>query len=234
VSTRVLALIRHGEYRQPPGVPSAHLPYGLTEQGRGQASAAAAPLLEFAREKGLALDPAIDCSRLRRAWETADRLGAELSLLTGLRFTTLELDALAERSLGAAANLTTEAIELILRDDPRFTCPPAGWKRDPEYRLPLPGAESLAEAGARVARHLESRGRDAQRAGTLKLIVGHGGAFRHAAQVLGVLQREQVAELSMRHCSPIYIEYRARSGEPDHVVHLAGEWPRRSRTAAMD
>src|SRR5688572_12647273 len=130
---RVLAWIRHGEYAQPPGVPSAHLPYGLTSRGRDQAVAAARAVWDFARERQLELDPVLDCSRLRRAWETAALLAEELARLGGPALQVEEFEALAERGLGAAANLTVDQIEAVLVSDPRFSAPPPGWKRDPDY-----------------------------------------------------------------------------------------------------
>jgi broad specificity phosphatase PhoE len=227
---RVLAWIRHGEYAQPPGVPSAHLPYGLTPRGREQARAAAHQVFRFAREHGLEIDSTIDTSRLRRAWETAHLLSDELERLGAPRASLAQFDELAERTLGAAANLTVDEIEAVLASDPRFEVPPRGWKRDPAYVLPLIGAESLEQAGRRVAQHVLARMREAS---GLKLFVGHGGAFRHAARELGVLSPAQVAELSMLHGDPIYFEYRADGGTAG-VSHVAGQWRRRSEAAPLD
>jgi 2,3-bisphosphoglycerate-dependent phosphoglycerate mutase len=227
---RVLAWIRHGEYAQPPGVPSAHLPYGLTPRGREQARAAAHGIRRFAQERGLELDPIIDTSRLRRAWETAHLLSEELERLGGARPSLVQFDELAERGLGDAANLTIDEIEAVLASDPRFEVPPKGWKRDPSYVLPLSGAESLEQAGRRVARHVLARMREAR---GLKLFVGHGGAFRHAARELGLLAPAQVAELSMLHGDPIYLEYQV-DGVTETVSHVAGQWRRRSEAAPLD
>lgn len=231
---RILALIRHAEYQQPAGVPSAHLPYGLTEQGRARASAAALALVDYARSKGLVIDREIDCSRMRRAWETAHLIGLGVQRSTGSTFMLRECDDLAERSLGSAANLGTDAIEAILIDDPRFEAAPPGWKRKSDFRLPLQGAESLDEAGTRVARHIEHQGRLASAEDSLKIIVGHGGAFRHAAQQLGVLARADLPRLSMRHAAPVYLEYRIRADEPDDIIQIGGEWPARDAAAGSD
>ncbi|HVZ34462.1 MAG TPA: histidine phosphatase family protein [Polyangiaceae bacterium] len=231
----MLALIRHGEYAQPAGVPSAHLPYGLTASGRGQAGDAASAVLTFAAHSGLQLHPLIDCSRLRRAWETAALMARGLTQQTGQQFSCQEFDDLAERGVGAAANLSVEAIEAILRDDPRYSLPPSGWKRDPDYRLPFQGCETLAEAGARVARHLSRAA--AALAGDrpqLKLLVGHGGAFRHAACELGLLSSTQVASVSMSHASPLYLEVERLDTGADRFVHLAGDWRQRSSSGAID
>jgi 2,3-bisphosphoglycerate-dependent phosphoglycerate mutase len=88
--------------------------------------------------------------------------------------------------------------------------------------LPLPGAESLLQAGERVAGHLsESMAAlppdDHDR---VKVFVGHGAAFRHAAYHLGVLAFEQLRQLSMFHCQPLMLEYL-----PDGSWrHVGGDW----------
>jgi len=230
---RVVALIRHGEYAQPTGVPSAHLPYGLTDSGRQQAEDAAHGVLDFAGRFGLRLHPSIDCSRLRRAWETATLLACSLTEQTGQQFSCQEFDDLAERSVGAVANLSVETIEAILGEDPRYSLPPRGWKRDPDYRLPFQGCETLAEAGARVAQHLTSTAA-ALAEQTLKLLVGHGGAFRHAARDLGILSPTQVGSLSMGYGVPLYFEVERLQNGGDRFVHIAGDWRQRSSGGAID
>lgn len=232
MNRRVLALIRHGDYEQPRGVPSAHLPYPLTELGREQARQAARGSLELAAREGLVIEPTIDCSRMLRAWQTADTIARELERLDGRPFNVAEFDDLAERSVGAAANLSLEQIEDVLRADPRFSVPPRGWKRDSSYKLPLQGAESLDEAGLRVARHVRAQSR-VTGANRLKLFVGHGGAFRHAACALGLLSPEQVSLLSMRHGTAIYLEHTLEEGV-DRLVHIAGEWQPRSEGSTLD
>ena len=221
---RALAWIRHGEYSQLPGVPSAHLLQGLTARGREQARAAAHGVWAFAREHELELHAVVDCSSLRRAWETADLMRGELRRIGGPELALEEVAVLAERSLGAAANLTVDEIEAALAADPRFEVPPHGWKRDPGYRLPLIGAESLEQAGARVARHVTTRMRALAGDACLKLFVGHGGAFRHAAGALGLLPREGIRQRSMQHAAPLYFEHLALQGMPERFVHLAGQW----------
>lgn len=249
MAKRVLAWIRHGEYAQPPGVPSAHLPHGLTPRGRDQAREAARVVWQHARQHGLELDPVVDCSRLRRAWETADVMARELESLGSSKLVVREFDALMERSLGAAANLTLEQIEDVLAADARFERPQPGWKRDAHYTLPLPGAESLARAGERVARHVRARMRalDGDAAAslstpssskpTLVLFVGHGGAFRHAASELGVLSPADVQRSSMQHGAPIFFEYHAgREGDAsgERWLRVAGDWRERGAGAPID
>jgi 2,3-bisphosphoglycerate-dependent phosphoglycerate mutase len=135
-------------------------------------------------------------------------------------------DALAERGVGCLANLTSAQIKAVLQQDPRFSDPPADWKADSHYRLPLQGAESLLEAGERVAGHL-SQSMQALPPGEddrVKIFVGHGAAFRHAACHLGVLALEQLRQLSMFHCQPVLIEY-IPGGQ---WRHIGGEWKLRS------
>jgi 2,3-bisphosphoglycerate-dependent phosphoglycerate mutase len=55
---------------------------------------------------------------------------------------------------------------------------------------------------------------------TLKVFVGHGAAFRHAAHLLDVLEFDRIAAVSMWHARPVYFER-----FPDGTWrHLAGEW----------
>ena len=231
---RMLAWIRHGEYAQPPGVPSAHLPHGLTPRGQEQARAAAHAVSQYAAQHALEIHAILDCSRLRRAWETAHLLARELERLGSPALTVQEFDDLGERGLGAAANLTIEQIEAVLAADPRFEVPPPGWKRDPSYVLPLPGAESLEHAGRRVARHVTARMRALTGRSSLKLFVGHGGAFRHAARELGLLSAADVQRLSMQHATPLYFEHRTDVLAGDRLIHTAGQWCERPSAAPLD
>lgn len=240
VTRRVLALIRHGEYAQPAGVPSAHLPYGLTAAGRARARQTAASLLAFAREERLTVHGVVDCSPLRRAWETAQLIAQELDVLEhregSSRASCREVPALAERCVGPLANLSVQVIEGIVRDDPRHAPPPPGWKRDIDYKLPYPGCESLAEAGERVAAHLRAcaaeLATDLDAPPRLKLLIGHGGAFRHAALHLGLLSRADVSQLTMEYGAPIYLE--APSPGAERFVHVAGTWRQRLATQPVD
>jgi 2,3-bisphosphoglycerate-dependent phosphoglycerate mutase len=137
-------------------------------------------------------------------------------------------DALAERSVGSAANLSVAQIRDIIHRDPRFPDLPEGWKSDSHYRLPLQGAESLVEAGERVAAHLRQAISDLPvmpDVSRLKLFVGHGAAMRHAAWHLGVLEFQQLAQLSMYHGHPVFIE-----SLPDGSWrHAGGEWKIRAQ-----
>lgn len=222
----IVALLRHGAFHQPQGVPSAHLPYGLDRDGEQQARRGMGRLLDQIDGTGWKVDDVVDTSRLLRAWQTAQILSEALRDSLGMHFAVEEFDDLAERSLGSGANLTVEQIGEVLRQDPRCMPLPEGWRHDSFYRIPLPGAESLMQAGARVARHIEWRAQQiVARSGsdTVKICVGHGGAFRHAAVHLGVLQIEEVRCLSMEHCVPVFLE---RHGE-NRWTRVAGEWKKR-------
>ena len=233
----VAALLRHGDYHQLPDTPSAHQPFPLTPLGREQAGNAGEEIAAMLDAQGWRLAPAIDSSNLLRAWQTADLLHE--AFRGGVPAVSVQgYDALAERGLGSAANLTATQIEAIIAEDPRFAPLPMNWKADSHYRLPLQGAESLMEAGERVAAHLSvqmqaladsSRSDQSpggtQRSGLLKLFVGHGAAFRHAAHRLGVLAFDDIAKLSMHHARPVYLEYLPGQG----FRHIAGEWKVRGR-----
>ncbi len=224
----IAALIRHGDYRQLPETPSAHQPFPLTTEGKIQAKEAGTTLRETLRASGWALSPSVDSSQLLRAWQTAQIITGELAAQFDTPPEVTGFDDLAERGLGSAANLTITAIEAIVREDPRFPELPPDWKSNSRFRLPLQGAESLLQAGERVAAHIKASmemlagqvDRD-----TLKLFVGHGAAFRHAAYHMGVLSFEQIAQLSMYHAQPVFLEYRAKKG----WRHIGGEWKVRAR-----
>lgn len=205
---QLVALVRHGVYAQREGMPSAHLPHPLRLGGREQAARVAVQLCDEVETRGCELDPVIDTSRLLRAWETGSIMAKAMRERLGAPFRVEEFDALAERSVGAAANLTVEEIEGVVARDPRFSDLPEGWKSTPEFRLPFQNAESMLEAGARVARHVEDRTRAMPETGRdrLKIFVGHGGAFRHAAVHLGVLRLADVPGLSMHYCGYVLLE----------------------------
>ncbi len=227
--TRVIAaLIRHGDYQQLPDTPSALQPFPLNTEGRAQAKAGAQELSEICKQRGWLLHPQIDSSRLLRAWQTASLMADELTtdLQTDLQIKSY--NDLAERSVGSVANLTVQQIESVISQDPRFTEPPADWKSNSHYCLPLQGAESLLDSGRRVANHLEQSLQQLMaqcQVDTLKLFVGHGAAFRHAAYHLGILAFEQIAQLSMYHCRPVFIERL----DKHRWQYVAGDWKMRKQ-----
>ncbi len=228
-----VCFVRHGQYAQPENVPSAHLPHPLVAEGRAQAAAGCERLWDEASARGWRLCPVIDASPLLRAWETAE-LFAEGLRSHGLAEASVEtFDALTERSLGAAANLTMDEIAAVIERDPRAQPLPPGWKRTSDFRLPLVGAESLLDAGARVASHVRHRAETtACPPGDglfVKVILGHGGSLRHGAAELGMLDPTSLDRLSMFHATPIVYAY--RDGRWDHV---SGEWKQRSATSRGD
>ena len=226
----IAALVRHGAYHQLQDTPSAHQPFPLTGEGEQQAVAAAETLYATIDRNDWVLEPVIDSSRMLRAWQTATIFADTLADLSSAKIRIESLDCLAERSVGCAANLTIEQIESILHDDPRLAMPPKGWKADSRYCLPLQGAESLLEAGERVRAHLSETMTGLSIGGQdrLKIFVGHGAAFRHAAYHMGVLAFEQLEQLSMFHCQPVLLEYL-----PDgQWRHVGGDW--KVRDSGMD
>lgn len=223
------ALVRHGDYQQLPDTPSAHQPFPLIPRGEEQARAAAQILRDMLRRHQWQLVPEIDSSLLLRAWQTAHIIAARLAGAAGLEPHVDSFEALAERGLGSAANLSMAQIRDVIHQDPRFPDLPSNWKADSHYRLPLQGAESLLEAGERVARHLRRRMAALGPAGSrdrLKIFVGHGAALRHAACHLGVLDRGDIAKFSMYHGQPVVLEFL-----PGGLWrHVEGDW--KLRTAA--
>jgi broad specificity phosphatase PhoE len=228
----IAALLRHGEYHQLNDTPSAWQPFPLTEQGCQQAKRSVTLLQGVLRMFDWDLCSVIDSSKLLRGWQTADEIRQGLNDKLSISLSVESFDELAERSMGSAANLTLQQIEDVMSVDPRFQQPPADWKSDSHYQLPLQGAESLIQAGKRVARHLDNRLAELQQqvtTDTVKLFVGHGAAFRHAAHHLGVMEFDQIAALSMYHCRPVFLE-RQYAGS---WSHLTGEWKVRSRGEAF-
>lgn len=231
-----VALVRHGEFARPDGMPSGHLPHPLTARGREQASKGAQRVLDLAAKLGASLDDVIECSTLPRAWETASLLRRELEALSDRPHRLRDDEALLERSMGSAANLTLDEIEATVRADPRghalpdLPALPDGWRRAPHFRLPLPGAESHMEAGFRVARRLldaasELRARASDGDARLRVVVGHGGSLRHASVHLGAVPLDRVALISMDYVAPVVLE--APPAGP--WKHVLGEWKPRSQ-----
>lgn len=231
----IAAFIRHGEYQQLANTPSAHQPFQLTAEGEGHAREAARLLREMFARHGWLLSPVIDSSHMLRAWQTAQIVTEQLDDICTSATVIESFDELAERGVGSVANLTVKQIEAVLRQDPRFDPPPDNWKADSYYKLPFQGAESLMDAGERVAAHLNRRmsalADERPDGDTLKLFVGHGASFRHAAYRLGLLEFDQIAKLSMYHGRPLFFEYL-----PDNQwCHIGGEWKiRGNKNEAMD
>lgn len=227
----VIALLRHADYHQPEGVPSALLPYPLNERGFEQVAAAIPMLQDYATAQRLDFVPEIDSSTLLRAWQTASLIAEGLSLGQVRALVVQESEALAERSVGAVANLTVSEIEKLLDDDPRYEVPPLNWKSDSHYRLPFSEAESLMEAGARVAAHVTAAMDQlaSEDRGGLKIIVGHGASIRHAAVHLGLMALTDVGKYSMYHATPLFV---TRRGDGWHQV--GGRWKVRVEAAHSD
>ncbi len=234
----IAALIRHGDYHQLEDTPSAWQPFPLNEAGKIQARLAAENIRDTLINQNWILHPDCDSSQLLRAWQTAaiickllqkkDFLNINPSAHPIENINTHGFDALAERSVGSAANLTISQIEEIIHLDPRFESLPKNWKSNSFFCLPLQGAESLMDSGKRVADHLFKKISDLEKSAqqsTLKLFVGHGAAFRHAAYHLGILEFEQIAQLSMYHGQPVFIE-RLKDGS---WAHIAGQWKVREK-----
>jgi 2,3-bisphosphoglycerate-dependent phosphoglycerate mutase len=228
VSSKYISLIRHGDYAQRASAPSAYQPFSLTQKGEQQAAKAVFPLQYFAKSHNLKIHPCLYSSSLLRAWQTVDIIRQNLNDSD----LAIEEDInLAERCVGSVANLTVDEIERIIELDPRYEKPPSDWKSDSLYCLPFPGAESLMQAGERVAAHLYKIA-DKLEQNQLAIVVGHGASIRHAAYVLGVLQQSDIRKLSMYHCEPVFFEV------PDIVTnswsHVGGDWKVRQQAEQPD
>ena len=219
---RIAAIIRHGDYFQMPDAPSAHQPYPLNADGENHAREAAVIIDAAMRQHNWSMCPQIDCSHMLRGWQTANIIADSLTTKLTQQLQLESFDELAERSVGCVANLTAEQIREVIHNDPRYQELPQDWKSNSKYCLPLQGAESLLEAGERVAGHLRQRmsGLSDEGVDTLKLFVGHGAAFRHAAFHLGVLEYEQIKRLSMYHGRPVFLEFL----DDGSCLHIEGEW----------
>jgi 2,3-bisphosphoglycerate-dependent phosphoglycerate mutase len=221
----IAALTRHGDYHQLVDTPSAHQPFPLTEKGIIQSKTVAQELLQLSQEFNCVINPAIVSSELLRAWQTADIIRASLG---DAALMVEQHTDLAERCVGSAANLSISEINRIIEQDPRYQALPKNWKSDSFFCLPFQGAESLMLAGRRVADLLiaEMQALHTQsKTNQLKIFVGHGAAIRHAAYHLGILKQEQIAQLSMYHCRPLYFEYLDNA----QWRHVAGNWKIRSQ-----
>ncbi|MBT8439106.1 MAG: histidine phosphatase family protein [Gammaproteobacteria bacterium] len=227
--TPIAIFIRHGDYHQLPDTPSAHQPFALNKDGHRQAAQCVPLLREMLHENDWQMHPLIHSSNLLRGWQTASIIAAGFEQVEKVQ----GFDALAERCLGSAANLSVSQIEKILDDDPRFEMPPPDWKSNSHYCLPLQGAESLMMAGERIAAHvqhsIDAIENDSDMILAL-LFVGHGAAFRHAAHKLGVLEFEEIKQLSMYHATPV-----AMQKQPDgSYQHIAGAWKQRDSQETLD
>jgi 2,3-bisphosphoglycerate-dependent phosphoglycerate mutase len=224
----ILAFARHADYEQLAATPSAHQPFALNEQGVNQAKQQAQLFTELLQQKGWQLFPHIASSNMLRAWQTADIFKQSLQASITEEITIDCFDGLAERSVGSVANLSVEQIEQIIDSDPRYDVLPESWKSDSHFCLPFQGAESLLDAGKRVAECLQKQLEHIGETETIqvKLVIGHGASFRHAAYHLGILEFEMIAKLSMYHAQPLLFEY-----DQGRWQHIAGEWKKTSAQA---
>ncbi|MCE7519431.1 histidine phosphatase family protein [Vreelandella titanicae] len=239
-----LALIRHGEYSQLADTPSALQPYPLTEKGAEDVREQARRFGAWLTTSGYQLNAEIHCSTLLRAWQTAEIFREELTPLFAEPPRLRSFSALCERSVGALANLSIQEIERIVALDPRLEPLPKGWKSASDFRLPFDGAESLLEAGARVAAHLQALLEPQPRPETtkqrnqlkqlnhlnqLQLVVGHGASIRHASYHLNVIPFSDIKRLSMFHGHPVVFE---RHNQGWH--RLYGNWKQRQPADPLD
>lgn len=229
----IAALIRHGEYQQQADTPSAQQPYALTAQGKSDVHDEVDNFAGLLEEHALAIAHRVDSSHMLRSWQTAMIFVEKLYQHEMPSMLIDSYDALSERAVGSVANLTIQQIERIIVEDPRYEEPPLDWKSNSHYCLPFQGAESLIQAGERVAAHLQQQMqklRAEASVDTVKLFIGHGAAFRHAAYQLDVLEYEQLAQFSMFHARPVLIEHL----DDGSWRHIGGDWKIRSAGNGLD
>ena len=200
-----LIFLRHSIYQQPKNVPSALLPHPITAEGVAQAKAGAHKIIDYFKEKEHQFPKNIESSSLLRAYQTATIIAEEVFKVTKIDLKITQTDALTERKMGSMANLTVEEIEQIMSKDPRYSCPPRGWKSSKEYKLPYIDCESLDDAGKRVAEYIKNptilENFDDQ---CYRMLIGHGASFRHACHTLGILKEEDIQKLSMHYAEPLF------------------------------
>ena len=241
--TKLIAMIRHGEYHQQADTPSAWQPFPLTNEGEQEVQRQALEFAKLLQKHRWQLHHQVHSSPLLRAWQTAQIYIKTLNTFFAQPPEHLEFPELSERSVGNVANLTISQIEQLLKQDPRYDAPPIGWKSKSEYKLPFMGAESLLEAGERVARHLteivnkngdaqceQTQPQDSANDNCVRLVIGHGAAIRHAACHLKLMTLNDVSQFSMYHAHPIVLSYKGAKWQ-----HIAGQWkPRKSGEQAKD
>ena len=224
--SQLIAFIRHGDYHQQAQTPSAWQPYPLNDDGRQQAQQCAHAIHAFLQSETWTLSPTVHCSVLLRAYQTAELMTHAWP--DALPFHISSSPLLNERCVGSFANLSISAIEEICSNDPRYGALPENWKSRSDFCLPAPGAESLIQAGQRVAHYIQQLVDNAAD-NSMHLIVGHGAALRHAAYHFGVLAMEDLARLSMHHAQAVYLQY-----SQEQWSHYAGDWKIRQQQAAID
>jgi 2,3-bisphosphoglycerate-dependent phosphoglycerate mutase len=219
----IMGFVRHGDYHQLSATPSAHQPFALTSEGIAQCFQQADKLSQLITKNDWQLITKLDSSTMLRAWQTADIFKTVINN-NGLQVDCY--DALAERSVGAVANLSVEQITKVVSNDPRYDDLPDNWKSDSHFRLPFQEAESLLEAGERVAGHIMQKMTEIHAGDKtkIKLFFGHGASFRHAAYHMGILDFDDIAKLSMFYAEPMLFE----RDELGQWSHIGGEWKQRT------
>jgi 2,3-bisphosphoglycerate-dependent phosphoglycerate mutase len=219
----IMGFVRHGDYHQLSATPSAHQPFALTSEGIAQCFQQADKLSQLITKNDWQLITKLDSSTMLRAWQTADIFKTVINN-NGLQVDSY--DALAERSVGAVANLSVEQITKVVSNDPRYDDLPDNWKSDSHFRLPFQEAESLLEAGERVAGHIMQKMTEIHAGDKtkIKLFFGHGASFRHAAYHMGILDFDDIAKLSMFYAEPMLFE----RDELGQWSHIGGEWKQRT------
>ncbi|MBN2647623.1 MAG: histidine phosphatase family protein [Thiotrichales bacterium] len=228
-----LAFLRHAHYHQQPQTPSALQPYSLTPEGIEQSQTAGKTLRKLLKHQEWELHPLLFCSPLLRSWQTARELQPYLKGHCQIS----THSALNERSVGSLANLSHQQIEAVLEQDPRCAPLPPHWKHNADFCLPVEGAESLMQAGARLSQFLSQTLTQvitsAQNNHQLVVMVGHAAAFRYAAYQLGLLEKAEIGRYSMHYAQPMVFECRLKNHQLELEL-LAGKWKARPESEKPD
>ena len=231
---KFIAFIRHGDYEQLANTPSAMQPFPLKEAGRQQALKGSELVLDFLKQKNLQLHPTLFSSILLRAWQTTELMQSHFSGYSKKPLVISSHEALVERRVGNVANLSIQQIEDIIKNDPRYDSPPEGWKSNSHYCLPFPGAESLMQAGQRVANFVDQEAAHLAE-GELMLFIGHGAAFRHAAHHMGCMDSHKIATYSMYHAKPVFFQQVTdAAGKPQWLTYDENLWKLRHKETFND
>lgn len=220
--------LRHSEYEQPEGIPSAVLPHPIKNpEGFEQAEKGARDIIDFIKKEGISIPKVIESSSVLRAFQTAKVIAEQLEKEFGEKIEITQSDSLVERIVGAMANLTVSEIEEVISKDPRLDNPPKGWKSNKYYRLPFIGSESLDDAGKRVSKYVIDNPFNVQQ--DFRVIIGHGASFRHASCELGILEETDIPALSMHYAHPLFFKRNKKSWDL-----VKGSWKIRNKKDKID
>lgn len=214
-----LVVLTHGTH-QNWGPSHGYLSERLNPLGEQQAKTCAEDLIRYCRQHELLINEEIHTAPSLKAYQTAHILAHEISQGQE-HLEVLECEQLSERKLGEATNLSLDEIEQILKLDPRTQSPSRGWEHNSWYKLPFSGAESLMEAGLRVAAHLQKCTEELHFGPKrCQVVIADSNAICHAASCLGLIQSKDIPQRKLAPCAPLFLHRRHRG----HWELISGQW----------